>query len=343
VTDPLAGPWVLVVGMHRSGTSAVAGALVALGLNSSRLDDRMDWPESNPEHWESLSLGLHNENLLVRFDGEWDAPPELPDGWELSPEIRDVPDPVGVLVGAYPEAGPSVWKDPRLCLLLPYWRSVLPAPIAAVFVWRSPLAVAQSLMRRDELPIAEGLALWERYNRSAIEGLEGVDTYVIGYESLVGDPVVSSKELATWLRSLSQFRDSAASWDPDRAAAAILGDTHHPPGSPRQDGRPPILAEQKEIVDYLSALRGGHSPLVPKIPVAESLWTNSVLRLRSKLSAPNRELDAAKDLLRITRVQLESTQEGMANLRRSTSWRITGPLRSLTSSVENLRRRQPDR
>ena len=48
------GPWVLVVGSHRSGTSAVTGALVALGLNGVAPDDRMDDLESNPEHWESF-------------------------------------------------------------------------------------------------------------------------------------------------------------------------------------------------------------------------------------------------------------------------------------------------
>jgi hypothetical protein len=45
-----AGPWLLVTGMHRSGTSAVAGVLGALGFQTPSADDRMDWPESNPEH-----------------------------------------------------------------------------------------------------------------------------------------------------------------------------------------------------------------------------------------------------------------------------------------------------
>jgi hypothetical protein len=52
------GPWLLVVGMHRSGTSAVTGALGALGLGVVHADDRMDWPESNPEHLESVSVSF---------------------------------------------------------------------------------------------------------------------------------------------------------------------------------------------------------------------------------------------------------------------------------------------
>ena len=205
MTKPPAGPWVLVVGMHRSCTSAATGALVTLGLNPCRLEDRMDWPESNPEHWESLSLGLHNESILAQFDGEWNAPPQFPDDWEIEGDLGDAADPGGLLAAAYPEPGPSVWKDPRLCLLLPYWRTVLPPPIAAVLVWRPPLAVADSLFRRDGLPIADGLALWERYNRSAIQGLAGVDTFVIDYDSLVDDPDRFLGQLADWLGSMPQF------------------------------------------------------------------------------------------------------------------------------------------
>src|ERR1700694_845249 len=114
-----AGPWVVVVGMHRSGTSAITGALGALGLNLVSPEDRMDRHESNPEHWESMSIHFHNEDLLGRLGGSWEAPPDLPLGWEERPEIRLAPNPAPLLAAAYPDIGPLVWKDPRVCLLLP--------------------------------------------------------------------------------------------------------------------------------------------------------------------------------------------------------------------------------
>jgi hypothetical protein len=137
-----AGPWLLVVGMHRSGTSAITGALGALGLQAMHAKDRMDSPRSNPEHWESKSLSHHNDRILRRMGASWDAPTDLPLGWHVDPDIVGDVDLAALVTSAYPEPGPSVWKDPRLCLLLPYWRSVLPAPLAAVFVWRSPLLAA---------------------------------------------------------------------------------------------------------------------------------------------------------------------------------------------------------
>ena len=68
--------------------------------------------------------------------------------------------------------------------------------MAAVFIWRSPLAVAQSLQARDRTHLADGVALWERYNRSGLAGLTGVNTFVTRYESIVEDPdIILRKQL----------------------------------------------------------------------------------------------------------------------------------------------------
>jgi hypothetical protein len=331
------GPWLLVVGMHRSGTSAVTGALGALGLGVVHADDRMDWPESNPEHWESLSLTQHSNDLLARLDGAWDAPPDLPHGWEQGSEVVGAPHPGPLLAAAYPDSGPKVFKDPRLCLLLDYWRKVLDPPVAAVLVWRSPVAVARSLLSRDGLPTVEGLALWERYNRAAVVGLAGVDTYVVGYESVVGDRDRAVEGLVSWLGTLEQFEEEATGWDTTAATEAIVDELHHQTGDGTGDGESLLPAELQQLARQLSSLAGGHRPLGHEPLGPESPWTTSILRLRQELSGPKRELDATKDLLRITRNELDSTKDGMARLRASTSWRITGPLRSLTAAVEGLR------
>ncbi len=321
------GPWVLVVGMHRSGTSAVTGALGAIGLEMVHGDDRVDWPESNPEHWESKSLSLHNEDLLTRLGGAWDGPPDMDKGWERSREIVGAADPTTLLVAAYPDPGPKVFKDPRLCLLLPYWRNVLPGPIAAVLVWRSPMAVARSLEKRDGMALAEGVALWERYNRRAIEGLEGVDTYVLDYESVMADRGRSIEALITWLGSLEQLEGEAAGWDRAAASTVIAAELHHHPGHLSADDDDVVLVAQKELANHLSRNGGGHRPFLPEPLEPESAWTSSVIQLRRELSAP-----------RATREELEDTKAWLANLRASTSWRITGPLRTLTTTLEGLRR-----
>jgi hypothetical protein len=316
-------PWLLVVGAHRSGTSGVTGALGALGFALPGPGDRVDWPESNPEHWESLSLSRYNDGLLRRFGGYWDAPPDLPPDWERSTALDDVSDPVPLLAAAF-GAGPSVWKDPRMCLLLDYWRGVLARPIAAVLVWRSPTAVARSLHQRDQMPLTDGLALWERYNRSALQGLDGVATYIVGYESVLQTPERSIGDLAGWIGSLEQFAPSAERWDRDAAVASITrGLQHHRPEESGEADRL-VLDEQAQLARRLAALQGGHQPLHEELPCAEARLTSAVIRNR-------RDVDRAQ-------IELERTRDFIETMRSSTSWRVTKPLRSISSMLHRLKR-----
>ena len=260
-------PWVLVMGMHRSGTSALTGALGATGLQLYRPDDRVEWAESNPEHWESLSLTLYDEDLLVRFDGSWDAPPTLPSGWERGSEVPAVADATRVIESAYPESGPSLWKDPRLCLLLPFWRNVLAPPLAAVFVWRSPIAVARSLLHRDQLPLPDGLALWERYNRAGLEALDGVETYVL--ELRVDRRATRRNASANCSTgSVRSTSSRAPHWSGIRCRLRRRSPRSFvtTQGARTTDPDPTCLPEQRALAEYLAASAGGHRPFTPKLP-----------------------------------------------------------------------------
>jgi hypothetical protein len=266
--------------MHRSGTSAVTGALGGLGLQMPRPDDRMSWEESNPEHWESLSLGVHDEALLHGLGGSWDAPPDLPRHWLHTVAVLGGNRSAALLAAAFPEAGPAVFKDPRLCLLLPHWRTVLPDPVAALLVWREPLDVAHSLEQRDGLPLASGLALWERYNRSAIAGLAQVDTAVVRYEDVVADPAGALASWATWLGALAPFAPYRAGWDTARAADVISPDLRHQATSLAPEGQTLLSLEQRRLADRLHDLAGTHGPLPPVELGDETPWTTALLAAR---------------------------------------------------------------
>lgn len=326
-------PWLLVVGAHRSGTSAVTGALGALGFTTPAIHDRMEWSQSNPEHWESLSLTLFDEEILNRLGGSWDGPPDMTTGWDRRPEVGDLPDPNAILCSTFP-TGPAVWKDPRICLLLAYWRRALVAPLAAVLIWRHPLAVARSLRQRDRIPLTDGLALWERYNREAIMGLRGVDTYVVAYESMMGDPKAAITDMAGWLGSLDQFRRLAGEWKVDEAAAMLDGGlTHQTRADPHEQGL--VRQSQYEVAELLTSHAGGHRPLDLTPPTEEPDAVSAVIRLRRELGSTRRQLDRSED-------RLARAERSLEVMRTSMSWRLTAPARSATELVTRLRKASSD-
>ena len=127
------------------------------------------------------------------------APPPFIENWTDIPVYESVKAEAQQWFNATFSGRPLVMKDPRMCLTMPFWRAVLPARLGAVFVLRDPLEVARSLKARDKIPILLGLAMWDRYIRSASSGLAGLPTLVVNYDSMLEDPVKSSREVATFL------------------------------------------------------------------------------------------------------------------------------------------------
>jgi hypothetical protein len=187
---------VVVVGMHRSGTSAVAHAVHLLGLRAPARDDLLA-AHDNPEgHWESIRLVAVNDELLEAFGGGWDVPPPLRPGWErTTPARQRVSLARAGLGGAFPRA-PWVWKDPRLCLTLRFWLAIVKPEPVVVLVWRAPGAVCASLAARNGFDVTYSLALWERYLRSALLDAGGRPVVTVDYDALLADPAGELDALA---------------------------------------------------------------------------------------------------------------------------------------------------
>src|SRR5690606_18875654 len=150
----------LVLGMHRSGTSALARVL---GLCGADLGSRVASAGAGNEtgHWEdSFAVELH-DRLLSQFGATWDSPFALPRGWLDSAQGAEaVAGIAGYLRGN--RALHPLWasKDPRLCLFAPAWTRAADEagmPLAAVMVLRDPAEVAGSLAARDGIARGRGL------------------------------------------------------------------------------------------------------------------------------------------------------------------------------------------
>ena len=154
--------------MHRSGTSFTARALQLLGASLGGPEGLMAPGPDNPAgYWENRDIKELNDEVLARLGGAWDLPPVLEPGWELDERL----DPLrtrasAILEDAFgaPRSSSVViaWKDPRLSLLLPFWRTVTPIT-ATIVVVRDPTEVAASLVARNGIDLPQAMFLWLRY------------------------------------------------------------------------------------------------------------------------------------------------------------------------------------
>jgi hypothetical protein len=173
-----------ILGMHRSGTSALAGALHRLGADlgppSAWLQPAADNPRGFFEYEPVVDL---NREMLAALGGTWSSPPALPPGWVYDERLADFHHRAEELSKDIP--GKMVVKDPRLSLLQPLWEEVADVP-ASVLCLRHPTAVAHSLNMRNEFTIDEGLFLWFRYMAAAL--INRPDALLVEYELLLEDP-----------------------------------------------------------------------------------------------------------------------------------------------------------
>jgi hypothetical protein len=199
--EPDCSRGVLVVGMHRSGTSAVARILNLLGLPLCATSDLMPQLGGNPTgHWESQTLMWFNEQLLSEIGAYWNFVPDT-DGpvapWHAL--ARHAAEARSTFLRLHPT--PTwVWKDPRLCVLLPFWRTVLACDPPIVLVLRHPMEISRSLAKRDGVQQWQALLLWERSLRHALLGCAGAPLYVIHYTQLLADPLRTTHGLMSFIQ-----------------------------------------------------------------------------------------------------------------------------------------------
>lgn len=119
---------------------------------------------------------------------------------------------------------PWVIKEPRLCLLFPVIEPLLDGPVC-LHIFRDPVEVARSLERHHDIVLTAGLALWELYNRSAIQASRQHLRILVSHAELMSNPVGTVHRLHQQLSEL----DVAGLTIPDETAIAefVSADLHH--------------------------------------------------------------------------------------------------------------------
>lgn len=210
----------MVLGMHRSGTSMLAGSLYTAAGYAYGEEIRM--VKTNPKGTFELLPVLTQNDLWMEHQGiKWDGN-VLAYDWEqalkdkVSGAVPFVEGQKGLeILENTPENVPWLQKDPRMCIALMTWRKLLKKEPAIVFTHRNPLEVAQSLEYRrnlnlkrkknigilQPLPVTKGLKLWIAYNQMAIQNSKGLCMVRTTEPSIMASPLTEltriSNELTT--------------------------------------------------------------------------------------------------------------------------------------------------
>ena len=178
----------LITGMHRSGTSAVAKAAECLGYS---LGDHLMGPaRDNPKGFqEDLDIWQLNETAMALLGRTWDDPRET----SVDPAVLQralLPLMLARTLGdKLSRFGDFAVKDPRICRLLPFWRDAMAlCRIEPKFllVIRHPMAVAMSLRARNGMSFGAGIDLWRVYMEPFREARENVVT--VHYDEFLALP-----------------------------------------------------------------------------------------------------------------------------------------------------------
>jgi len=199
---------VLIIGMHRSGTSALTRVLNLLGADLPK-DLIGSGPGNESGHWEPKRIVLLNDDFLSDLGSSWDDWSAF-DFAKLAPErIAEYKSRLGQLLRE--DCGSSslfVLKDPRISRLLPLVREVAQAEnidLRVALVFRNPIEVVDSLEKRKESWAAgytrvDAALLWLRHVLDAEAASRDLTRVTVSYDSLLSDWRSCAAKLVDGLR-----------------------------------------------------------------------------------------------------------------------------------------------
>lgn len=187
--------YVLILGMHRSGTSCLTGCLEEFGLNLGAVSNQNKYNQKGNK--EDKTIFRLNESVLNNSGGAWNNPPKSlkwdstheTQQLDIIKEYSSIPNPIGI-------------KDPRMLLTLPFWAEAFGEVPKMVGSIRNPKSVAKSLSSRGKnlnVEPQKGLALWYEYNKRLLKLQEKYHFPLVDFDLEVESYIEKVKDASNYL------------------------------------------------------------------------------------------------------------------------------------------------
>lgn len=319
---------IVVLGMHRSGTSALTGVLGLLGVELGGALNPAD-PAVNPKgFWEHADIVAIHDRLLESLGSYWDDERPLRAGWWEKEDIRPFRDEIRNVLRR-DLMGAAIWglKDPRICRLLPLWIALfqeLACQPLFILALRDPAEVARSLNKRDGFTEPQSCLLWLAHMLEAELLTRGQPRVVVPYEGLLADWRGTTDRISQALNLRWPLASEATAL---RVSSFLDPSLRHHTGNIELPSHPAcslaievydLLAAPELDLAKLDRLRVRSAELIDSL----SPWSGPLQRSRSL----GRQLSG-----NVTRLEIENAalKTEIARVRSTVSWRITAPLRGV--------------
>lgn len=318
---------VVVAGMHRAGTSAVARALVALGVDLGERLMSADVRMNARGFFEDIDVVAVDDALLRAHGADWKSVALLDAvDWDGEPHAAARAQARLLIAARVARAATYGCKDPRMARLLPFWQRVFAdAGVADTYVIavRHPRAVIDSLTARDGLDPRRSGWLWLTHLLCALRYTQHRPRVIVDYDRLLdspeqelsrmaralgapvpaaGDPAVADYTSRFLAREMRHAQYAAADLDPD-TVPPLVPEAHALAQRLARDDADPAGPATLAEIDALCARLREWSPLLG--------YAAAVERVADDMPRVAGELAWARDSLAAAAIYSEELRNAM--------------------------------
>lgn len=182
---------VVVLGMHRSGTSLLVGLLEKYGYSLGSVSKKTS-PLKPTGTRENFELRTINNQILKFNNASWDQPNKiLKTNDQIEQKMK--------LFSMTLHNKKWALKDPRMLLTYNLWKKVLPEHHIVATI-RHPFQVAQSLEIKNQTRKTKALEIWFFYNQQLMKIWNQYKFPILNFDESPSDYFQSLKKLQNYLK-----------------------------------------------------------------------------------------------------------------------------------------------